>query len=389
MNSEWNLTFLLFIRRDVMRKIGLLVVSMFCFALVSSTDIDYSTMSATELNEALRLAVIRNSADEVKKLVEAGADRNQKITYTENRYDDYDILTTTLLGEAARCGYVGVVKELKEKAKNEDINEAFILAAAKGRLEVVRELIQAKPKKSVISEALISAATNNHPDVVGELITAGANVNHFDKYKRTALILAAREGCLSIVKVLIKAGANVNHGDKDGGTALVLAAESGYPAVVRELIKAKSKQNAIDEALLRLIACESDRKTEAWKKSRAEAVQDLLKAKANVNHADKNGNTALMFAAKNHDLDAVQLLLKTRGIDVNRANNDGNTALIVALNCVRTSYIPDHYGRERKQCEDSQEIVKILFEAPGTNHHHVNKKGDTAVKLLERITSRL
>ena len=33
----------------------------------------------------------------------------------------------------------------------------------------------------------------------------------------------------------------------------------------------------------------------------------------------------------------------------------------------------------------SQEIVKKLLETPGINPHHVNKKGETAIALLNKI----
>jgi|GEM_PF-2251452 len=310
-----------------MRKAGLVVLSMFCFALVSSTDIDYSKMSATSLNEALVEAVRKGSSGEVQTLVQAGADGNQNITYREHQYDDYDYIdTTTLLKYAAKEGFVDIVKVLKVKATNDDINEALILAAEKGRLEVVRELIQAKPKMSAINTALISSAKKGNPSVLRELIKAGANVNHTDEYGSTALI--------------------------------------------------------------GLMAYNSDRETETWKKSRAQAVQDLLKAKANVNHTDKQGNTALMRSIQNFDLDAVQVLLKAPGININCANKDGSTPIILACLYVQTSYVPDYYGRARKKCEDSQEILKILLETPGINLHHANKNGTTAIKLIEDMTSR-
>lgn len=316
---------ILFTKRNIVKKVGLLVLVMLSFAQVNSTAEDYSKMSANELNEALIIAVKKGSSDETQKLLRAGANGNQKITYDAGMRDwDVDI-TTTLLEYAVKHGYVDIVKELIVKAKNDDINAALILAAKEGYQDVVRELIQAKPKISAINTALISSAKAGRPNAVKELIKAGANVNHTDEH-----------GCTALIEII------------------------GYSTY---------------------------KKTEAWKKIRAEAVQDLLKARANVNQADKlrDGDTALIRAIKNHDIDAVQILLKAPGINVNCANNNGDTPLIVALKYIQTTYISGR-NDQYDACLNSQKILEILLQAPGINPHHVNKNGDTAIKLLGQIS---
>jgi len=296
----------------------------YCFLLLLLAFAHVNSSSVNELNEALIIAVKRGSNDEVQKLVQAGANGNQQITYDAGMRD-WDVnTTTTLLEYAAKHGYADIVKELKVKAKNDDINAALIVAAEAGYPDVIRELIQAKPKMSTIN---------------------------------TALILAAKAGNLSVVKELIKAGANVNHTDEHGITALI--------GIIRH---------------------STYKKTEAWKKVRAEAIQDLLNAKANVNQADKlvDGDTALIVAIKKHDIDAVQILLKAPKINVNYANNNGDTPLIVALNYIQTTYISGR-NDEYNNCVNSQKILEIMLNTSGINRHHVNKKGDTAVKLLEKL----
>lgn len=58
-------------------------------------------------------------------------------------------------------------------------------------------------------------------------------------------------------------------------------------------------------------------------------VTKLLKAKANVNETDDQGNTALMLAAQAGHQNVVQTLLKA-GADTNAQNNNGTTALMLA-----------------------------------------------------------
>ena len=49
-----------------------------------------------------------------------------------------------------------------------------------------------------------------------------------------------------------------------------------------------------------------------------------------VNAADKDGNTALIWAAANGEVEAVKELLRNEKVDVNAANKNGYTALILA-----------------------------------------------------------
>ena len=133
----------------------------------------------------------------------------------------------------------------------------------------------------------------------------------------------------------------------------------------------------------------------------ADVVRELIKAVAHVNLTNKNGDTALMCAIKNHDFDAVQSLLQSpefhTGIwqlikdsfsdsgtkSINYADKDGNTALIIAVKSIQSSYINGN-TRQYNDCKNSQAIVETLFKTPGINPHHANKRGDTAINLLKK-----
>ena len=101
-----------------MNRIKLLLFVVLCSSQISNAVEDCAKMSQRELDEALILAVRKGYSEETQKLVRAGANGNQKITYDAGLRDwDVDI-TTTLLEYAAKRGYVDIVTELKETAKN-------------------------------------------------------------------------------------------------------------------------------------------------------------------------------------------------------------------------------------------------------------------------------
>lgn len=66
--------------------------------------------------------------------------------------------------------------------------------------------------------------------------------------------------------------------------------------------------------------------------NRAPMVQALLKAGAEVNHQDIDGNTALIRASRSGHTEIVKMLLSIQGIELNTCNYAGLTAVHHALN---------------------------------------------------------
>jgi len=360
----------------IMKKIGLSVLLMFGFAQVSSPAEDYSNMSTNELEKALVAAVKKNDPGAVKQLLQAGANAHQELTYTQQCYDDYDHeMTCTVLQYAALFGYVNIVREfIQAELKSDDINKALILAAKDGDADVVRELIKADTNgggllglfnsffninganKKNVDMALIEAAAE-FPGIAGYEATGEPGIIRWVTGSERGY--ANLKNYLDVIKLLIQAGAHVNHTDE-------------YAAGNTPLIE------IIGKTLY----------TERQKKARAEIIQVLLKAGANVNYANKQGDVALIVAIKKHDFDAVQLLLEIPGININYVDNDGDTPLIIAMKFLKYTYIAGHQD-EYDACLNSQNILKILLEIPGINVYHVNKKGDTAIKLLQKIDEKM
>ena len=265
-----------------------------------------------------------------------------------------------------------------------------------------------------LDAAFILAVQEHRSEKMQELIQAGANVNTPIPYmltsgdcdweiESTALIYAVRHNCPNMVKALLKAEKKLNE-------ALDVAIKEGYSDAVEELIKGGADINYVNENkdTPLIIAIQHARATAEFSpQAQAQAIsrwsqrrkitQMLLKAGANVSHVNKYGRTALMEAVIEHDLNTVQNLLQVPEMTtgsyfgfatkpINYADQDGNTALILAIQRVRSSYINN---QEYNICINSQNIIKYLLETPGIDPHHVNKKGETAITLLEKLNKQM
>jgi ankyrin repeat protein len=128
---------------------------------------------------------------------------------------------------------------------------------------------------------------------IQELIDKGADVNAKDKDGFTALMLAAQEGKLEIFYKLYRLGAKVDAKDKNGVTALIVASAKGNEDIVEFLCNNEHNPDVnaatIDGYTALMFACELGHE---------EIVRELLKAGADPELENKDGNTAYSLAKK-------------------------------------------------------------------------------------------
>lgn len=145
-----------------------------------------------------------------------------------------------------------------------------------------------------LNKALFWAAHEGHHHIVGELLAAGAEPNIQEPFtKQTPLTAASRNGHLYCVQVLLRdARTDINTKARYGATALSRACGAGYVEIV--------------EALLNRQDC-------------------------NVNAADWDNHTALMWAVKGGEIGSVELLIQhIHRLDINHRDKTGRTAVSLA-----------------------------------------------------------
>lgn len=173
-------------------------------------------------------------------------------------------------------------------------NEELIAAAIYGRVEEVKNLLlQGAANPNYENEhgytALMWAAENGNVELVKVLLNApDINVNHANRFGNTALMQAAKYGRVEVVKKLSANGANVNDADNNGETALIYVVKYSDVDQIKKYLSEGDDPNAMNK--------------------RVEIVKELLEKGADVNHADNDGDTALMWATENGNVEVKKYL---------------------------------------------------------------------------------
>jgi len=168
---------------------------------------------------------------------------------------------------------------------------------------------------------LLAAVRGGHLEIAEKLVASGADVN-FGTTESAPLpyaIIFRKPACVAF---LLSAGADPNKPAPDAhAPPLELTGINGNAAVAQLLIDAGAD-----------IEKDGDFHTplgNAAEYEQVDVVETLLKAGADVNNTNKNGNTALMQAAQHGNIKIVRMLLKA-GASTVEINHDGDDVMYYA-----------------------------------------------------------
>ena len=161
------------------------------------------------------------------------------------------------------------------------------------------------------ADTLIDFAKDGDSRSVRRLLEQGINPDMEDRYGETALTWAAHMGHTAVVKDLLAAGAER---DKKGGlfhaSPLLLASRGGHRGVVA-LLAVLSDVNFQDGfgATALMLAVERYEPVIKPQRKVLAIIKTLIEQGADLDVQDMNGDTALHWAVRWHNHEAVKLLL--------------------------------------------------------------------------------
>ena len=279
-----------------------------------------------DLNQAFHNALLdvdlSSSSDDIKNLIEAGANINAPMDSEGN----------TPLLYAIQINLTWLVELLLEYGADSNLSNIY----------------EESP--------LMTTITYDSDFYIGKkLIENNADVNHVDIDGSNALFLAAYSN-ENMVKLLLDHGANANHANKEGTTVLMNAAHTGNENIVKLLLNNGADVNKIDNK-------GSSALSYAVNYGNENIVKLLIDHGANIDQTNNDGATALMYAVNYGYYDIIKLLLE-RGANINFQNNEGATALMFAT------------------VIGNLDVIKLLLEFKA-NAKIVNSSGNTALDLAQ------
>lgn len=185
------------------------------------------------------------------------------------------------------------------------------------------------------------AVVKKHSDIVKVLTKNGADIFVKDFRKANLLHLAVKSQSLDLVQTLISFGLNLNARDVEGSTPLHLALHQKIEEISLYLINNSEdlEVSDIDGYTPLHLTAKSALLTE-------KILSLLLQKVTRIDLRTFNGDTALHCAAMAGNLKAAELLIRN-GAAVLAINRDGYTPLDIAVQCVKSSEIPQLLERAK------------------------------------------
>ena len=275
---------------------------------------------------------------------------------------------------------------------------ALMIACERGIIDAINLLLKAGADVNIscakgntcLHHCVIEDCKN---EVLQTMISCGAQVNAINKEGRTALMIASKSGNIEGINVLLKAGADPNIIDVDGNTCLHCSVLGNYRKEVLHMIIDHSVHlNAINKKVHTALMMASER-------GNSDAINVLLKAGADPNIIDADGNTCLHFLVLQRCNKEVLEIIIDHGVHVNTMNKRNETALMIASAKGNTDIIkvlltagadPNITDADGNACLHNsiygnweREVLQTIIDH-GAHVNITNKEGHTALMIASR-----
>lgn len=244
---------------------------------------------------------------------------------------------------------------------------------------------------------LLRGVRTGNTRAVKAMLEAGANVNGSDKvFQCGPLMFAVMLERVDIVDLLIRKGADVNIGTwedvvEDGvivipkrSQPLHAAARACKMYIIRLLIHSGADVDATDAHGNTPLMAACNASFESVASTRADVARELLGVGADATSTNRDGGTALLFAAEyGDDVDLIDLLVSAAPATLNLADRARATPLLLAATNNKANAVRYLLAAGAKQpaaarqtrtcplaravCEGHGDIVRILLDEEGVD----------------------
>lgn len=213
--------------------------------------------------------------------------------------------------------------------KQNNNSTALICAAESGSSDVMQLLIRGganvNVKNTVGQTALHVAVEKKAPENVRLLLRSGADANIQNNDGQTGLILSTKIGSVDCMYLMLGSGCDRNIQDTKGNTALLWAAWQGNVDCLKLLLKAGCDANVQNQSGNTAVIICSDANAHDCLKVFVQKAQERA---VEFDRINKEGDSAVVIAARKNHMESFQLLIGCVGVDLNSRDAKGNTALI-------------------------------------------------------------
>jgi len=286
-----------------------------------------------------------------------------------------------LTGLLATLLLTGATTRIMVAAEDARLSEA----AMQGDATLVKSLLLKKVDVNVAqgdgTTALHWAVYREDLDMAQALIKAGASLNAKTRVgSMTPLFMAAKSGNAAMIDLLLKSGADANVAGSTGTTPLMLAAASGKADAVKVLLARGADVNAKDitngqTAIMFAAALNRDAAIKVLAENGADLKVTTKTSPVTQTGGDPDGaqtrrarpavvmggNTALLFAARDGQMQAVKALLDA-GADVNAVSSADKmpplTQAIITGHFDVARYLVEH-GANPNQANTSAKMTPL------------------------------
>lgn len=179
------------------------------------------------------------------------------------------------------------------------------IAVQNGYLDLIRLFVNKGADvdlpNNIGSTPLHTAILNKSLEVVKLLLECNADINGLNMDCLTPLYMATRKDIPDIVFVLLKSGADTDLADESGWRPFDVAVQERRIEIVKIFIEHKIDVNRS------LLMWKPIHRAASWKDS--ELIRSLIKGGANINTANRDGETPLFLALQYGNLESMKCLL--------------------------------------------------------------------------------